>query len=224
MTTDPFSEWAGSYVLGALNAEDRVTFEAHLESCPSCKRDVMEFSALPGLLALIDEHDLDEPPAAILEGATAIVTADSPLERRRTRRWQLATLVAGAAAAVLAAVLVFGGDSDEPSTEAGPPPGAFATEEELELGSDEGVTGTIGLSPQPWGTFILIDLFGVPERDDYTLWTVSADGDWTSVANWVWSESGTCRIPAASGLRLGEIDRVVVTGAADKADRLAWGT
>ena len=221
--SDEYADLAGGYVLGALSTEERIAFEAHLETCASCAHDVMEFSAIPGLLALIDEADLEPPSAAPLWGAAAVVAGDGHRRRASARRWQVGALLAGAAATVLAAVLVFGGADGSSSSEAGAGAAAFAIEHEMVVESDYDITGSIGLSQRPWGTFILIDLFDVPERDDYTMWTVGTDGTWTSVANWVWSETGTCRIPAASGLPVDQIERVVITGATDKADGLAWG-
>ena len=222
--SDEYADLAGGYVLGALSTEERIAFEAHVETCGSCAHDVMEFSAIPGLLALVDEADLEPPSVAPLWGAAAVVAGDRSQRHASARRWQVGAVLAAAAATVLAAVLVFGGtDRSTNSSEASAEVTGFAIEHEMVVESDYDITGSIGLSERPWGTFILIDLFDVPQRQDYTMWTVSADGTWTSVANWVWSETGTCRIPAASGLPVDQIERVVITGATDKADGLAWG-
>ena len=47
---DPFIQDDAAYVMGALNAEDRRAFEAHLEECPRCAQSVAELSGLTDLL------------------------------------------------------------------------------------------------------------------------------------------------------------------------------
>ena len=51
---DPFRDWDAAYILGALNADDRRTFERHLGSCPACATAVTELAGIPGILAKID--------------------------------------------------------------------------------------------------------------------------------------------------------------------------
>ncbi|WP_051032034.1 anti-sigma factor family protein [Nocardia veterana] len=47
---DEYATWDGPYVLGALDREQRLEFEAHLSECAECRAAVAELSGLPGLL------------------------------------------------------------------------------------------------------------------------------------------------------------------------------
>lgn len=48
---DQFREMAESYALGALDAEERAAFEAHLASCPECAKEVEEARVVVSELA-----------------------------------------------------------------------------------------------------------------------------------------------------------------------------
>jgi Anti-sigma-K factor rskA/Putative zinc-finger len=125
----------GSYVVNALDPDEMEEFEAHLEVCPTCSREVQEFgetaaelsllagvvpppAALRGsILAAISEvRPLPpEPPveiASVESSPRETVTASAPqrpdelaLRRQRRRTRALSVLVA----AVVAAALALGG-------------------------------------------------------------------------------------------------------------------
>jgi anti-sigma-K factor RskA len=116
--TDPFVHDDAAYVLGALSAEERAAFEAHLATCPNCKARVAEISHLPRLLAGMGEADLTVsaadamPPDTLLPSVLRLARHE-----RRRRRW-IAASVAGAAAAAIvalsAALVSNGGGSHAP--------------------------------------------------------------------------------------------------------------
>ena len=60
MTNDHsrFHEWAGAYVLGALEPGEAISFEQHLYTCTSCQTDVDELSDLRRLLDRCDRASL----------------------------------------------------------------------------------------------------------------------------------------------------------------------
>jgi len=62
MTADPYARFDAVYLLGALEADERVAYEAHLPSCRRCRASLAEISAIPPLLAGLDESVLAEPP------------------------------------------------------------------------------------------------------------------------------------------------------------------
>jgi len=99
--TCPQSMAAGAYVLGALPPAQRLEFQQHLATCPSCRADVADLAGLPGLLGRLDEQaaaQLDTeptPPPSLLPDAL------TRLQRVRHRqRWQQRALVAAAAVLV----------------------------------------------------------------------------------------------------------------------------
>jgi anti-sigma factor RsiW len=50
MTDHLWQDYAAPYALGALAAEDRNAFEAHLAGCDTCRAEVRAFSEVAGLL------------------------------------------------------------------------------------------------------------------------------------------------------------------------------
>jgi anti-sigma factor RsiW len=76
-------EESGAYVLGILDADDRVAYERHLRTCTECQREVAEFSGLPALLAQIDPVEassIGERDAAPVRDVTAVRERERPYE------------------------------------------------------------------------------------------------------------------------------------------------
>ncbi|KZM69473.1 anti-sigma factor family protein [Nocardia terpenica] len=114
---DDYATWDAPYVLGALDRAERLEYEAHLQTCSTCRAAVADLAVLPGLLgrvdtdvalALTDPTDPPdfaaaapipplEPPADLL----APPTTSSPRRAFGRGPWPV---VAAAAAAVLIAV------------------------------------------------------------------------------------------------------------------------
>ncbi|HEV2087650.1 MAG TPA: zf-HC2 domain-containing protein, partial [Cryptosporangiaceae bacterium] len=57
MTTCVRAHDGAPYVLGALSPDERLSYEAHLESCAECRASVREVAGLPGLLARVSATD-----------------------------------------------------------------------------------------------------------------------------------------------------------------------
>ena len=51
MTADPYARLDAVYLLGALDADERLAYEAHLAICRRCRAGLAEISAIPSLLA-----------------------------------------------------------------------------------------------------------------------------------------------------------------------------
>jgi anti-sigma factor RsiW len=64
MTADPYARLDAAYLLGALDADERLASEAHLATCRRCRASLAEISAIPPLLAGLDESVFDAPPEA----------------------------------------------------------------------------------------------------------------------------------------------------------------
>jgi len=208
-------QWSAAYVLGALEHEDRSDFETHLATCEACQRDVLEFSPLPGLLAHIQSEELEIPLGAV-DGALDKARAEQSAVETSRSRWRTAAIALTAAAAVLIGAII-AWPNGEPSF--GEPL------QELVIDGGSPITGTVAVSDRGWGTRIEIDLFDVPQRDLYSLWTVSSEGAWDLSGTWAYADTGTCRIVGASPVATVDLDRVVVTSN-DKTDELvsaAWG-
>jgi hypothetical protein len=133
LETDPYRMWDGAYVLGALSAQERAEFEAHLAGCAECRDDVAEIAALPSFLArapitddlIGDDTDvplpasLRQPPAELLRPPGDSRVLDFALGSSRGRRLRQFAIGAGvaivsAAAAVAIAVPMVRTDSGTP--------------------------------------------------------------------------------------------------------------
>jgi anti-sigma-K factor RskA len=50
-TEHPWTEYAASYALGALDADERAAFETHLAECAACRSEVQSYQEVTGLVA-----------------------------------------------------------------------------------------------------------------------------------------------------------------------------
>ena len=174
----------------------------------------MDFSPIPGLLSLVDEAYTVPVEVDLSAAVRAASGSDHTTLRVSRTRWKAAALlVAAAAVLVIVGIVALSDDNTQPRQ----------PRTELALTSGYGSTGFITVSARPWGTAIVFDLFDVPTRDGYTMWTVSNFGEWSIAANWAWSEEGTCGVPGATPLATGDNDRIVITGTGDKSDALVVG-
>jgi Anti-sigma-K factor rskA/Putative zinc-finger len=124
----------GSYVVNALDPDEREAFEAHLAVCPTCSREVVEFGETAAELSLLasvppppvlresilaaisemrplpPEPAAEAAPAKTSPGLTATAPTERPVDelalRRQRRRTRVRTVLA---AAVLAAAVALGG-------------------------------------------------------------------------------------------------------------------
>jgi anti-sigma factor RsiW len=51
MTADPYTRLDAAYLLGALDADERRAYEAHLATWRRCQASLAEITAIPPLLA-----------------------------------------------------------------------------------------------------------------------------------------------------------------------------
>lgn len=67
-------EYAGAYVLDAMDPRERRAFEAHLAECAACQRDVREFrETLSGLKELVGQ-----PPPPTLRASVLAAIQNVP--------------------------------------------------------------------------------------------------------------------------------------------------
>ena len=94
---DPFIHDDAAYVMGALGADERRAFEAHLVECPECAQSVAELSGLTNLLnkvplarVLEPESHPEAPPELMLP---RLISAAR--KQRRRQSFRLAAAGAG---------------------------------------------------------------------------------------------------------------------------------
>jgi hypothetical protein len=191
---DRFGEWSAAYVLGALDPEDRRTFERHLVTCDLCAADVASFAPIPGLLSRADVASIEPVPPSILAEASSRVEDDRRGLATSRERWRW---TAAAAVVALVAVLLTG------------PPQPDATT--LALEPQWGVTGEVTVSARGWGTEVGFDLAQLPPEETCIAWAVGDDGEWQQVAWWGPTPTHRARVTGASSLQLDDVAEIVVT-------------
>ncbi|MFY7070174.1 anti-sigma factor family protein [Nocardiopsis changdeensis] len=225
---DPYREWDGAYVLGALNPRERREFEEHLLVCGSCREAVAELAGMPGLLGAVPAEEAlaaaDGPPAPGAPDAVPLASVAAAARRRRNRgRALLASVAAGAVLAAGAGGWAAGRGAPEP---AAPVAQAPRTVELSPVGEVE-LRASVTVTPTAWGTRFDwtcdYPASGGDEGIVYTLVLVDEEGGRSTAATWSWSESGSpSGLGASTALPLDRIDSVEI-GLAGTEGALASG-
>jgi anti-sigma-K factor RskA len=83
MTQHPWLEQTAPYALGALDDDERASFEQHLATCPQCAAEVRELQEVAGLLATAAKPVA--PPPALRERILADARAVRPISAASQR-------------------------------------------------------------------------------------------------------------------------------------------
>ena len=148
--------WRGLLALdaiAALPATERVLLDAHLDRCTTCRHEHGELLRVANVLPLVDPDHLEEHqmPAHLEKIVLSRLAGDAGRERRRRRVWVgVGAALGGAAAAVAVALGVL---------LASP---ASAPGYTVALHGSPGVTASVRLTPEPWGTAIHLSESGQP--------------------------------------------------------------
>jgi len=178
MTADPYALLDAAYLLGALDADESVGYEMHLAICRRCQASLAEISAIPPLLAGLDESAFAAPPeAAAAPGPDTLLRAAA---RERARRRSLTTwlgLLAAACAIALIVIILASGSGPYPA------PRAMAA-----LVATP-VDATIALQPRSWGTEIHLTCWyprgaADPSAERYELVAHGTDGAIYDLGSW----------------------------------------
>ncbi len=189
-----------AYVLGGLTPPEAANFEAHLATCPPCRREVRELSELRF-------HLDDVPPEAFLEGPPdggdlllqrmlRQVREEEGTQAQKPRRF-----LAVAAAAVLAVVALGGGvlvgrqTSPEPSTVALPVPTTAGapvpgTRDLAATNRDTGAQLAVRVTPAAGWIRLHAKAEGVHEGEKCQLVVVTKSGERVNAGSWLVSEKG----------------------------------
>lgn len=227
LSSDPYREWDGAYVMGSLSPSERREYEQHLSSCADCAGEVAALAGISGILSGVpaeramtlvpdtadasDTSDADsvpgagqpdggpppDPPPTLLP---TLLTAGR-LARRRARL-RVAALVAAAAAVAAAVALtvpsLFGGPQETVAT------GRLVT---LSQAVPSPITAEATLYAEPWGTRIQLVCWYAQSTAatgsspapafDYALYVTDRAGADTQVASWN-ASAGSRSTPVAT--------------------------
>ncbi len=218
---DSVHDLAAAYALDAIDGDERARFEAHYPTCPTCRREVEEFTATATLLAL---SEAVEPPAALKDAVmdqvrstrqhppiVAEPISTEPIDelavrRGRRRLWPMAAAAAVVFVATVGIGLVLSTMSDRTVDE----PFALLLETPdvviTELDGDGGDV-TVAWSPSRDEVGVRgSDLAEVDDGEAYALWLLTADGP-----------------PVPAGLFVPDDGEVITVGPVDDVDSVGWG-
>jgi predicted anti-sigma-YlaC factor YlaD len=201
----------GAYVVGALDPDDRITVEHHLESCPACRDELSDLAGLPGLLARVDVTELlqGEPsaPPELLDRLLAAAATDNRVARRRRFMAAAAAVaIASAGTAAAAAQIAEGHNTSPPAVTA---QGRVLTAAD----ATTHVAARISEQPKNWGTAVRVQLTGVPEGETCSLVVVSRSGEHEVAATWKVNYTGDVDVQGASAWAAADIASYAVVTA-----------
>ncbi|MEJ7649913.1 MAG: zf-HC2 domain-containing protein [Nakamurella sp.] len=205
----------GAYVLGALDAGDRNELEEHLAECTDCRREVVSFAGLPGLmgrvtLAEVRQHEQEPTPSARLQASTvAAIRSEQQSSRRTVRRWRVIAGggLAAAVAACTALILVL--TTSTPATV-----DAATVRQNLTAAAGTSASGSLSLLSKTWGTQVHVVLADLPRTGAFTVRTIDDSGRQSTAATWQATPSGRAELTGATSSQIDDIERVeIVTDA-----------
>lgn len=218
----PFALDDAAYVLGALPPTERLAFERHLATCPTCAAAVRELAGMPGLLGRVPQDVVEESPPSAPLPETLLPRLLDDVRRARRRRVRAFAVGAAAAVALVAAVSVAIGVTV--GADDGPPPpsatGTTAPQQEMTPIGDGDDVALVSMTPTAWGTRLDLECRwkGEGARPDYpqgdggtyALVVRSADGHEQQVATWRSVPGRTTRVSAATSIDRDDIVAVEV--------------
>lgn len=183
----------GAYALGLLEEDDRLAFESHLRTCPSCRFELSDLAGVASVLHGIGPlEDAGPPPREGQAGVVDLLHRKKAADRRARR----GTFLLGMAAAV---ALVAGGLTvGTQLTGGGDPPQAMAGRAD-HMGPAEqfyadgtpiagkgvgGVSGGLVVESKGWGTHAALKLSGVKGPLECELVSVGKSGERRVMTGW----------------------------------------
>ena len=215
MTADTYAGLDAAYLLGALDADERLAYEEHLATCSSCQVSLADISAIPPLLAGLDESacasPIDAVPMPVPASMLPRLLQAAATERARNRWLTVGLGLLAAACAVALIVIVV------PAT-SGPTPASRAMTPLVATP----IEATIALQPRSWGTEVDLTCWyrgggTEPATDRYMLVAHSADGTTYDLGNWRLAPSQTVTFTSGTALSYTQIKDLQIT----QADGLA---
>ncbi|WP_099024381.1 anti-sigma factor family protein [Mycolicibacterium palauense] len=227
MTDDNLAEWDAAYILGALDAQDRRTYEAYLAENPDRAAELAELTELPALLEALPQEEalglLEDPVEPTTEHRAEAradllpsLAAAAAKRDRRTRRTVLTAAVAAAAA-----MLIIGGIVGATVFPGSAPVTQTVAMQDMTPGPRGGITAQLAVTEKKWGTELSWSCeytkAWARDIDSYDLVVTTVDGRQTTVGSWRPAGDEATGLSAATSIPTPEIRAVDirVTGASE---------
>ena len=217
---DPFIHDDAAYVMGALSADERRAFEAHLVECPRCAQSVAELSGLTDLLDKVPLARVLQPGADREPPPDLLLTRLIRTARAERRRRSLRLVASGAVAASLVALAVVVGVTQSRTS---PPAGVSVAMTPVRPAA---VTATLDVTPAAWGTKVSLDCrwvgpttgAGSDVKKTYRLVAVPRDGgDPQVLAQWAVLPGEDAKVVGSTDLVTSGIAAIELQAVADDA-------
>jgi hypothetical protein len=187
---DDLAEWDAAYVLGALNLEDRRTFEDYLAANPDRSAEVTELAEMPDILSVLSRDEAvaltdlaESSPGDDRADNVASLARAAADRQRRSRRTGLAVAVAAAAALAIVGGVV--GATVFPRTTGSVQTVAMAP---MQPGSRAGLTAELAVTEKKWGTELNWACEYTKDWsrdvDSYDIVVTTRNGAQTTVGSW----------------------------------------
>jgi anti-sigma-K factor RskA len=204
--SDPYADWDGAYVMGALSRAERQEYEDHLATCDDCAAALAELGPLPGLLGRVAPEDAElllrpaaDPPPSI---ATPRVVPLAWWRRTRVRVGAGLAAAAVVAAAVIVPISLHGGGPTERLT--------------LVRTVASPLSATVSLTATDWGTRVdmTCEYAGYHGRQrPYRLYVIDPADHAQLVSSWHAGPGDTDRTTGSTDLSVSDISRIEVRAA-----------
>jgi hypothetical protein len=192
--------------IGALPRDERGSLDDHVARCASCGHERDELARAARVLPVADPDHLDEHrmPHRLEVAVLGRLDADAR-HGRRVRQMRVGGVVLGAAAAVIGALAIVVTLTAAP-----------AASRTLALAGRPGVTASVRLTAQEWGTAVQIDEQGQPGGQVMWVSMRTTDGRWWPTGTYTTVTGGQLTVDMACALASHDIAGVWVRDAAGR--------
>lgn len=208
---DNLAEWDAAYLLGALDPQDRRTYENYLATNPGRETELAELAGMPDILDVLSPEealaltDLADSPST-RNRPDNVTSMSAAAAKRRSRRAGIAAVVAAAAAFAIVGGVV--GAAVFPRTVAV----QTVAMSPMQPGSRPGLTAQLAVTEKKWGT----ELYWACEytkdwaRDvqSYDIVVTTKAGGQTTVGSWRPAGDEATGLSAATSIPTSEIASV----------------
>jgi hypothetical protein len=209
---DDLAEWDAAYVLGALNLEERRTYESYLAANPARAAELTELAGMPGILNTLSRDEAvaltnlaGAPPIEQRPDNVASLAHAAVKRQRRSRRTWLAAAVASAAALLIAGGVV--GATVFPRS-----PAPTVALQAMQPTPHGGLTAELAVTEKKWGTQLnwACQYTKVWSRNvkSYDIVVTTRDGAQQAVGSWKPAGDEATGLSAATSIPTSQIRTV----------------